>query len=78
MPFISALNLVETSESAQTDNLTAAYAVSGLVDDSFYTNFTSGQTSVLDTVDRLDLYETAASVDLEALQVPRRTIKFGG
>lgn len=30
-----------------------------------------------DPVDRLDMYEIAVNVDLVALQVPQRTIKFG-
>ena len=75
MPFLSALDLVQASQSDQTDNLSVVYAVTGLVDD---IADTVGQTTVLDTVDRLKLYEGSASINLEALQVPRRTIKFGG
>lgn len=77
MPFISALNLVQKDKIPQKDNLSAVQAVTGLINDDLYANFTSGQVSLTDTVDRLDLYETTTTVDLTALQVPRRTIKFG-
>lgn len=74
MPFFSALDLIQANQSDQTDNLSVVYAVTGLVAD---IADTVGQTSVLDTIDRLKLYEGSVSINLEALQVPRRTIKFG-
>lgn len=78
MPFISAVNLVQFQESDQTDNLSTVNAPTVEVDDSFYVNFSASQTLITDSVDRLNVFETTASVNLEALQVPRRTIKFGG
>lgn len=68
MPFISALDLVKTSESDQTDNLSVLNAVTVEINDDLYINFTSGQMpAVLDTQDRLNLLtQTAPSVEINS------------